>query len=80
VTRPECMEPLIREHGFSVTVGMQGSCCGGHLAVAQWLVATFGLAADEARDDNNLALDGSCILTDSSGTWLSHSDSRRRSA
>jgi hypothetical protein len=39
---------------------LRRSCESGHLAVAQWLVATFGLTASDVRTDVNFALRGSC--------------------
>jgi hypothetical protein len=60
VTRAECMELLVREHGLSPRAALRSSCKGGQLAVAQWTVAALGLTAEDVRADDLLALRFSC--------------------
>jgi hypothetical protein len=60
VARPECMELLIRDFGVDTGSAFFHSCWGGHLAVAQWLVDTFQLTADDARVGNNSLFRWSC--------------------
>jgi hypothetical protein len=60
VVRQECMALLIQEHGLSARDAFLRSCCNGHLEMAQWLTATFGLTAEDARSKDNEALRSAC--------------------
>jgi hypothetical protein len=60
VVRQECMALLIREHGLSAKTALSSSCEAGRLELAQWLVATFGLTAEDARSWDNLTFRTTC--------------------
>jgi hypothetical protein len=58
VVRQECLVLLMNEHGLSPRAAFVWSCQSGRLELAQWLVATFGLTAEDAR--RSLVLHRSC--------------------
>jgi hypothetical protein len=61
VVRQECMALLIGEQVLSTRIALSSSCEMGRLELAQWLAATFGLTAKDARGDlNNCPLLDSC--------------------
>jgi hypothetical protein len=49
--------PLVREHSVPATTAFRGSCRGGHLHIAQWLVAEHRLTA-ELED---VRAEGNCV-------------------